>query len=116
MVLFQDKIEDEQLQNPYSLIDQTAAGSFDSGSYSLRQEEPDEGDKLKIVQVPTKLQGKHGFRWSGKKGNLHRLPQRLEAWKLCFTNENLDCIAQHTNQEMATQRLKYKSDLQAYRK
>ena len=126
---FQDKIEDEQLQNPYSSIDQTAADSFDSDSDSLLQEEPGEGDKLKIVQVPTKLRGKNGFRWSGKKGKLHRLPQRnlvvhlpgnkneakniisgLEAWELCFTKENLDCITQHTNQEMARQRLKYKSD------
>ncbi|KAK9685988.1 hypothetical protein QE152_g37534 [Popillia japonica] len=69
-----NKIEDEQLQNPYSSIDQAAAESFDSysNSDSLLQEEPG-----------------------------------LEA---CFTKENFDCITQHTNQEMARQRLKYKSD------
>ncbi|KAK9754293.1 hypothetical protein QE152_g1326 [Popillia japonica] len=60
--VFQDKIGDKQLQNPYSSIDQIAAESFDLDFDSLLQKEPDEGNTLKIVQVPTKLQGKNYFR------------------------------------------------------
>lgn len=87
-------------------------------------------DKVKVLKVPTKLRGKNGFKWSGVKGAVHRTPKRnlvihlpgnkneskqiqsgIEAWKLCFTRENLDSITEYTNKEIKTQRLNYGKEM-----
>lgn len=86
--------------------------------------------KVNIVKAPTKLKGINGYGWSGEKGVLHRAPARnlivhlpgnkntarqvtsgLEAWRLCFTKENLDAVTEHTNREIEVQRLKYNRDV-----
>lgn len=86
-------------------------------------------DKLLVLNAPSKLFGKDRFKWSGKKRKLHRTPKKnlivhlpgnkreaedikssLEAWKLCFTAENLKLITEFTNKEIVQQRMKYRSD------
>ncbi|XP_045482176.1 piggyBac transposable element-derived protein 1-like [Harmonia axyridis] len=86
-------------------------------------------DKLLVVNAPSKLLGKDRFKWSGKKGKLHGTPKKnlivhlpgnrreakniksgLEAWKLCFTEENLKWITEFTNKEIVIQRMKYRND------
>lgn len=83
---------------------------------------------LQIDNVPIKLTGKNRFKWTGQKGKLHRQPNKnlvihlpgnkgeatklesgLEAWKLCFTNLNLDLVTEYTNKTILIQQQNYKT-------
>lgn len=89
------------------------------------------GDNPQLPRLGNNFQGKNGHRWSsvkpsrqgrtaaknlithlpGTKGNARLATTILQSWELFFSQEIINIIVEHTNEEIMRQQIKYSKDV-----